>query len=64
MSYYDYGMDLNEEATRYYKRYEKSGAITTDRMWQNQSWGSAACASASWSGIFDAYEESKICEEW
>lgn len=64
MNYYDYGMDLNEEATRYYKRYEKSGVIKTDRMWQNQSWGSAMCASASWSEIFEAYAESKICDEW
>ena len=60
---YDYFEELAEAERIYRNRYNKpmTGSYAE---WNSQSWGSAACTSTTMDAIREAYNESRICEEW
>ena len=60
---YDYFEELEQLHRAQNQRYNRKGEMKCG-SWQFESWGSASCASSTMNSIYDAYEESRICDEW
>ena len=57
--------EMNYKTGRNHNYYDKKqGMIDNDFAWKIESWGSASAPSASMKSIYEAYNESKICDEW
>ena len=60
---YDYFEELEQLHRVQNQRYNRKGEMNYG-SWQFESWGSASCASSTMNNIYDAYKESRICDEW
>lgn len=63
---YDWAAHLDELAVKNgtKKNYNTHKVLVTTAAWRENDYGSASCASASMNDIYDAYSESKTCNEW